>query len=164
MGKNIAYKYNEAGVFIIPQSKNMKTIDKEEEESFIKAIQTYSRKQLTKQEIIDIDEQIRGNSNNVQIKENMLINEIKKIPENNKGRSIDFLIKILGDEETQKTLLILDESGLIEKLNEISEEKRTKTINLIGEVLEKRKYTIAEASPKVKGIQIRKIDDEEKGN
>lgn len=150
MGKNIAYKYDEAGVFIIPQSKNMETIDKEEEEKFIKAIQTYSRKKLSKQEIIDIDEQIRGNSNNVQIKENVLINEIKKIPENNKGKSIDFLIKILGNEETQKTLSILDECGLIEKFNMIPEEKRTKTINSISNVLDKRKIKVMQNSPKIK--------------
>ena len=35
MGKNIAYKYDETGVYIIPQSKNMKAIDNEEEEKFM---------------------------------------------------------------------------------------------------------------------------------
>lgn len=153
MGKNIAYKYDETGVFIIPQSENMKAIDKEEEEIFIKSIQTYSRKQLSKQEVIDIDEQIRGNFNNVQIKENMLINAIKKIPENNKSRNIDFLIKILENEETLRTLAMLDEAGLIEMFNEIPEEKREKTINSIGNVLEKRKSKVAKSSPKIKSNQ-----------
>lgn len=163
MGKNIAYKYDEAGVFIIPQSKNMKAIDKDEEEMFIKSIQTYSRKQLSKQEVIDIDEQIRGNSNNVQIKENMLINAIKKIPENNKGRSIDFFIKILSNEETLRTLSMLDDSALIEKINEIPEEKRTKTIDSIGKALDKRKRKVAESSPKIKNNQkmdIHQINEE----
>lgn len=156
MGKKIAYKYDETGVFIIPQSKNMKIIDKDEEEMFIKTIQTYSRKQLSKQEVIDIDEQIRGNCNNVQIKENILINAIKGIPENNKTRSIDFLIKILENEEALKTLEMLDESGLIEKFNDISEEKRIKTINSIGNVLNKSKYKVAASFPKIKNNQ--KID------
>lgn len=165
MGKNIAYKYDETGVFIIPQSKNMKKIDKDEEELFIKAIQTYSRKQLSKQEIIDIDEQIRGNSNNIQIKENMLINLIKKIPEQDKNRSIDFLNKILENKENLTTLSMLDEYGLIEKFNEMPKEKREKTIASIGKVLENRRHKVAKNPPKIRNnqrINIYKRDREDR--
>lgn len=147
MGKNIADKYDETGVFIIPQSENMKGIDKEEEETFIKSIQTYSRKQLSKQEIIDIDEQIRGNFNNVQIRENMLINLIKNIPEKDKNRSIDILAKIASNNEELETLAMIEESGLIDKLNKLPKDKREKTIEVIGRTIERRRdITVVNAS------------------
>ena len=147
MGKNIADKYDETGIFIIPQSENMKGIDKEEEETFIKSIQTYSRKQLSKQEIIDIDEQIRGNFNNVQIRENMLINLIKNIPEKDKNRSIDILAKIASNNEELETLAMIEESGLIDKLNKLPKDKREKTIEVIGRTIERRRdITVVNAS------------------
>lgn len=139
MAKNIAYKYDETGVFIIPQSENMKTIDKEEEEIFIKSIQTYSRKQLSKQEVIDIDEQVRGNFNNVQIKESMLINLIKSFPEKDKNKNIDILTKIASsDEKKIEIVSMIQESGLIDKLNELPEDKREKIIEIMGKAIEKR--------------------------
>lgn len=154
MGKNIAYKYDETGVFIIPQSENMKSIDKEEEETFIKSIQTYSRKQLSEKEIIDIDEQIRGNSNNVQIKENRLINLIKNIPEKDKSRNIDILVDIVSNNEELETLSIMEESGLINQLNELPEDKRKKTIEIMGSVIEKRKKLDVVKLPKIEKQQL----------
>ena len=139
MAKNIAYKYDETGVFIIPQSENMKAIDKEEEEMFIKSIQIYSRKQLSKQEVIDIDEQVRGNFNNVQIKESMLINVIKSFPEKNKNKNIDILTKIASsDEKKIEILSMIQESGLIDKISELPEDKINQTIEIMGKAIEKR--------------------------
>lgn len=156
MGKNIADKYDETGVFIIPQSENMKDIDKEEEEAFIKSIQTYSRKQLSKQEIIDIDEQIKGNSNNIQIKENMLIDLIKNIPEEVKSKSIDLLAKIASSNEQElETLSMMEESGLIDKLNELPENKRKKTIEIMESAIGKRKNVKAVKPPKIEKQQLR---------
>ena len=156
MGKNIADKYDETGVFIIPQSENMKDIDKEEEEAFIKSIQTYSRKQLSKQEVIDIDEQIRGNSNNIQIKENMLIDLIKNIPEEVKSKSIDLLAKIASSNEQElETLSMMEESGLIDKLNELPEDKRKKTIEIMESAIGKRKNVKAVKPPKIEKQQLR---------
>lgn len=164
MGKNIAYKYDEAGVFIIPQSKNMIGIDKEEEEAFIKSIQTYSRKQLTKQEVIDIDEQIRGNSNNIQIKENMLINLIKSIPEKDKCKSIDLLVKIASsNEEELEILSMIEESGLIAKINALPEEKRKKTIEIIGGEIEKRNNATIVKQPKNENQQLKIHPKEQEG-
>lgn len=155
MGKNISYKYDETGVFIIPQSENMKGIDKEEEETFIKSIQTYSRKQLSKQEIIDIDEQIRGDSNNVQIKENMLINSIKNIPEKNKRESIDILSKIVSNSDELETISMLEDSGMIDKLNKMSKEKREKTIEIIENTLDNRKKMKVVTPPKIQNQQLK---------
>ncbi len=150
MGKDIAYKYDETGVFIIPQSENMKKIDREEEEKFIKSIQTYSRKQLSKQEILDIDEQIKGNSNNIQIKENVLINLIKKIPERDKNRSIDILAEIASNKEVLETLSMMKEKGLIDKLNKIPKEKREKVIGVMEKTIEKNRNLTIVRSPKIK--------------
>lgn len=150
MGKDIAYKYDETGVFIIPQSENMKKIDREEEEEFIKSIQTYSRKQLSKQEILDIDEQIKGNSNNIQIKENVLINSIKKIPERDKNKSIDILVDIASNKEVLETLSMMKEKGLIDKLNKIPKEKRKKVIGIMEESIEKNRNFNIVRSPKIK--------------
>ena len=155
MGKNIAYKYDETGVFIIPQSENMKGIDEEEEEAFIKSIQTYSKKQLSKQEVIDIDEQIRGNSNNIQIKENLLINLIKNIPEKDKNRNIDILTKIASSNEELETLSIMKENGLIDKLNELPEDKRKKTIEIMGRAIEKRKNMTVVKPPRIEKQQLK---------
>lgn len=164
MGKKIAYKYDETGVFIIPQSENMKGIDKEEEETFIKAIQTYSRKQLSEQEIIDIDEQIRGKSDNVQIKENMLINLIKNIPEKDKSRSIDILAKIASsNEEEFETLSMMEESGLIDKLNELPKEKRNKTIEIMASAIGKRKNITVVKPPRIEKQKLKIHSKEAEG-
>ncbi len=158
MAKNIAYKYDETGIFIVPQSKNMKEIYKDEEETFIKAIQTYSRKQLSKQEVIEIDEQIRGNSNNVQIKENLLINLIKKIPEKDKNKMIDTISKILSNNENLETISMMQEEGFIDKLNIIPSEKRKKTIEIMGKVVSKRKDISKLNTPQIKKQKVKTLE------
>ncbi len=158
MAKNIAYKYDETGIFIIPQSKNMKEIYIDEEETFIKAIQTYSRKQLSKQEVIEIDEQIRGNSNNVQIKENLLINLIKKIPEKDKNKMIDTISKILSNNENLETISMMQEEGFIDKLNIIPSEKRKKTIEIMGKVVSKRKDISKLNTPQIKKQKVKTLE------
>lgn len=138
LGKKVGIKYEETGVYIIPQSENLKKIDEEEKNRLIRAIQIYSGKQLTKEEIIDIDEQIRGTSNNIQIKENTIINLIKKLPKENKKEKIDILAEILQNEGRFETIKELKESGFLEKIEKIPEEKRQKIIGAIGDTINKR--------------------------
>ena len=151
---NIAIKYEESGVFVIPQSDNMKKISDEEEKTFIRAIQTYSRKELSRQEVVDIDEQVRGKSDNIQLKENMINGLLKKIPEQDKKRNMDSLINILKDNKSVETLTMLEESGLIQKLNELSKDKRSKTVDVINNIMTKKKYNVVEKSPKIKNKTI----------
>lgn len=148
MARDIAYKYKESEIFAIPQSDNMKELKEDEEDIFIKTIESASGKKLLEDEILDIKAQIKGRVSSTQTKEMQLISEIKKMP--NKNKSIDFLSKILSDKQTLKTFAMLEESGLINQLNLMSEEKRKKSIKSIGEVLEKRKNKIAISSIKVK--------------
>lgn len=154
LAKKIAKKYEESGIFVIPQSDNMKKINEEEEKIFIRAIQTYSRKDLSRQEVVDIDEQVRGKSDNIQLKEDAIVGLLKKIPEQNKKRSMNSLINILKNRKSLETLSMLEENGLIQKLNELPEEKRNKTIETIKNTMSKRKYNVAEKIPKIKKQKI----------
>lgn len=154
LAKKIAKKYEESGIFVIPQSDNMKKINEEEEKNFIRAIQTYSRKDLSRQEVVDIDEQVRGKSDNIQLKEDAIVGLLKKIPEQNKKRSMNSLINILKNRKSLETLSMLEENGLIQKLNELPEEKRNKTIETIKNTMSKRKYNVAEKIPKIKKQKI----------
>lgn len=154
LGKQIGIKYEDTGVFIIPQSKNIKKMDEEQKTKFIKSIQTYARRPLTKEEIIDIDEQIRGVSENSQIKESTIIKKIKELPKEGKNTKIDMLTEILQDEKLFGTIKELKESGLLEKLESMPTEKRQKTIGAISSTIDKReKYKVAKNTPQIKGAR-----------
>lgn len=141
MARTVAYKYKEANVFVIPQSNNMKKLEKEEEDKFINAIQKYIGKEMTKKQRTEIRGQIKGNT--IKAKENQLISEIRKMPEKDKNESMDLLIKLLNNPESLKTMSMLETSGFIDELNIIPEEKRKNMIESIGEVMVERKEKIA---------------------
>ena len=152
LGKQIGIRYEDTGVFIIPQSNNIKKMDEEQKNKFIKSIQTYSRKQLTKDEIIDIDEQIRGVSENSQIKENTIIKTIKELPKEEKNGKIDMLTKILQNPKMFETIKQLQEIGLLNELEKLPKEKRKQAIDIVNSTVEKRnKYKVATKTPKTNG-------------
>lgn len=154
LGKQIGIKYEETGIFIVPQSENIKKMNEEEKTKFIKAIQTYARRPLTRDEIIDIDEQIRGTSNSLQIKENTIINLIKKIPKEEKNNTINMLTKIVKDKEYMETIEILNDTGLLEKLKGMPKDKRQKTVETINNAINKRtRYSIEKKSPKINSVK-----------
>lgn len=136
MAGEVVRLYRETSVLAIPQAENMRKITLDEEEMFIKTIKNLSE-ELSEEEIIDIKAQIRGKVTNTKAKESIVINKIKKMADKNKN--IDLLIKLFENEETLRTLAILEETDLISELNSVPEEKRRKTVKSIGEVLEKRK-------------------------
>lgn len=148
MARTIAYKYKDANVFVIPQSDNMKKLDKEEEGKFIDAIQKYLSKEMTKKQRTEIKAQIRGNT--IKTKENKLISEIRKIPKKYKNESMDILIRMIDNEETLKTISMLENSNFINELNSIPEEKRKVMIEKIKEVVVERNEKIAIKEEKVK--------------
>lgn len=154
LGKQIGIRYEDTEVFIIPQSDNIKKMDEEQKNKFIKSIQTYSRKQLTKDEIIDIDEQIRGVSKNSQIKESTIIKAIKELPKQGKNDKIDMLTEILKNPKMFETIKQMQESGLLEKIESMPTEKRKKTIGIINSTVEKRnKYKVATKTPEINGAK-----------
>lgn len=136
MAGEVVRLYRETSILSIPQSENMRKITPDEEKMFIKTIINLSE-ELSEEEIIDIKAQIRGKVTNTKAKESIIINKIKKMADKNKN--IDLLIKLFEEEETLRTLAILEETDLITELNSVPEEKRRKTVESIGEVLEKRK-------------------------
>ena len=154
LGKQIGIRYEDTGVFIVPQLDNIKKMDEEQKNKFIKSIQTYSRKQLNKDEIIDIDEQIRGVSENSQIKEGTIIKTIKALPKDGKNDKIDMLTEILKNQKMYETIQQLQESGLLEKIENMPTEKRKETINIVNKAVGKRnKYKVATKTPKTNGAK-----------
>ena len=154
LGKQIGIKYEDTGVFIIPQSKNIKKMDEEQKTKFIKSIQTYARRPLTEEEIIDIDEQIRGVSENSQIKESTIIKKIKELPKDGKNDKIDMLTEILQNPKMYETIKQLQESGLLNELEKLPKEKRGKTIEAVNSTINKReKYKVAKNTPQIKGAR-----------
>lgn len=154
LGKQIGIKYEDTGVFIIPQSKNIKKMDEEQKTKFIKSIQTYARRPLTKEEIIDIDEQIRGVSENSQIKESTIIKAIKELPKDGKNDKIDMLTEILQNPKMYETIKQLQESGLLNKLEKLPKEKKEKTIEAVNSTINKReKYKVTKNTPQIKGAR-----------
>lgn len=166
LGKQIGIKYEDTGVFIIPQSKNIKKMDEEQKTKFIKSIQTYARRPLTKEEIIDIDEQIRGVSENSQIKESTIIKAIKELPKDSKNDKIDMLTEILQNPKMYETIKQLQESGLLNELEKLPKEKREKTMKVVNSTINKReKYKVAKNTPQIKGAKFSSkptIDREER--
>ena len=154
LGKQIGIKYEDTGVFIIPQSKNIKKMDEEQKTKFIKSIQTYARRPLTKEEIIDIDEQRRGVSENSQIKESTIIKKIKELPKDGKNDKIDMLTEILQNPKMYETIKQLQESGLLNELEKLPKEKREKTMKVVNSTINKReKYKVAKNTPQIKGAR-----------
>lgn len=154
LGKQIGIKYEDTGVFIIPQSNNMKNMNEEQKTSFIKSIQNHAKKILTKDEIIDIDEQIRGVSENSQIKESTIIKAIKELPKDGKNDKIDMLTEILQNPKIYETIKQLQESGLLNELEKLPKEKREKTIEAVNSTINKReKYKVAKNTPQIKGAR-----------
>ena len=154
LGKQIGIRYEDTGVFIVPQSDNIRNMNEEQKNKFIKSIQTYSRKQLTKDEIIDIDEQIRGVSENSQIKENSIIKTIKELPKDGKNDKIDMLTEILKNPKMYETIKQLQESGLLEKIEDMPTQKRKETINIVNNAVKNRnKYKVATKTPKTNGAK-----------
>ena len=109
---------------------------------------------MTKDEIIDIDAQIRGVSENSQIKENEIIKTIKELPKDGKNDKIDMMTEILKKPKMYETIKQLQESGLLEKIEDMPTQKRKETINIVNNAVRNRnKYKIATKTPKTNGAK-----------
>lgn len=166
LGKQIGRRYASTRVFIVPQSENIKNMSQEQKEKFIKTIQIEAKKTLTKNEIIDIDEQIRGVSENSQIKENEIIKTIKELPKEDKNYKLDMITEILQNSKMYETIKQLQESGLLNELEKLPKEKREKTMKVVNSTINKReKYKVAKNTPHIKGAKFSSqptIDGEER--
>lgn len=165
MGRQIGIEYKITKVFNIPVSKRLSQMTKEEKKYLIDAIQKHIDTSLKKEEIIDISRQINEENKELQKKENQIINLIKQTPTEEKSRIIDILNKIIADSNRLETLEMLDNTGLLNKLENLPKEKREKTIGIINSAVEKNKYKVAVKTPKVNSAKLSvkpTIEDEER--
>lgn len=152
MGRQIGIEYGKTGTFNIPHSKQLSQMTKDEKKYLLEVIKTHTKKTLTKEDTIDITRQINEANKEMQKKENQIINLIKQIPTEEKSRIIDILTKIMTDKNAIETIEMLMNTGVIQKLGEIPEEKRKKSIEAINSAVTKRpKYKASPNPPKITG-------------
>lgn len=135
MAGDIVRTYQETNMLAVPQSNSMKKLTSDEEEIFIKTIKNICS-ELSNEQIQDLRLQIRGNLSGTRVKENILISKIKGLT--NKNETIDLFINLLDNDQTIKTLKMLEETNLLKRLNAIPEEKRKESIGTVEGVLGKR--------------------------
>lgn len=139
VGKNIGYKYRKTNQFIIPQSENMKNITKEEEEEyFIRAIKSACLVELKDEDIKSIKKQIRGVVTNEQTQEKIILEQIRKALKD-ETIDIDIAMNILKDSQKIKTILEMEKIGLLDEVNNISTEKREKSLMLVKKAFENKR-------------------------
>ena len=137
MARNVAYKFKDSNVFVIPQSTNMKKLTKDEEDMFINSIQKYADKKISEKKKKDIRNQIKGNG--LQSSENQLIVSVKKLPKNQKNDIINLFIKVLEDGDILDTVNQFEQTGLLDELKDIPKEKRDVLIKTISDVVSQKK-------------------------
>lgn len=137
IAKDVGYKYQKDDrAFIVPQSENMRKISNEEEQLFIKEVQTAYKHELDENQIMELKEEIRGIIKNKQAKEAMIIDKIKDLK--NEEKVVDLMLEVLGDEDKIRTIGMMNESGLLDTFNQIPTETRRKTIEAINTTIIER--------------------------
>ena len=77
--------------------------------------------------------------------------------------SIDLLTKIASSNEQElETLSMMEKSGLIDKLNELPEDKRRKTIEIMGRAIERRN-NIVDKTPRIENQKLKIHSKEAEG-
>lgn len=137
IAKDVGYKYQKDDrAFIVPQSENMRKISNEEEQLFIKEVQTAYKHELDENQIMELKEEIRGIIKNKQAKEAMIIDKIKELK--NEEKVVDLMLKVLSDEDKIKSIGMMNDSGLLDTFNNIPTETRRKTIEAINTTIIER--------------------------
>lgn len=136
IAKRVANNYQEVGEFVIPQSKNMTQLTRKEEENFIKTIQTYLRKRLKGTELTSIRDQIRGRDTNMQLKQ--YIEKMKRLPKAQLEMFINNTEELAENSEELLVYKELKESGIIENLQKINDDKRKEYIKVLNDTVQNR--------------------------
>ncbi len=155
MGRQICIEYTKTRIFNIPESKELSQMTKEEKKYLIDTIQKHINKKLKKEDIVDISRQINDGNKELQRKENQIINLIRQTPTEEKGEIIDILNKMIIDKNKLNIIEMIDNTGLLKKLENIPTEEREKIICIINNTLDKRtKYNVSAKTPKINGVKI----------
>lgn len=147
--------YLETGRFSVPQSQMMHQITTQEENDFIRTLEKELKVTLSRVQLKDVHAQIRGIIG--------VNDKIEKFEENLLDMSNDQLDKylkvcteILNNDSFKSTIEMLQNSGVMSQLENMSPENRKKAIQGFSNVLEHRNqvkntYKVAPTSPKIKG-------------
>lgn len=137
IGKNVGTKYRESKEstkrFIIPRSKTMQNLAPAEAEEFIRSIQVYSRKTLTKKDLKSITEQMKGIIRNDTTRAMLIVNAMQNMP--NIDESVETLTNILSSEQKIRIVFIMEEMGLLDRFEKMSPDTREKALQIIAETL-----------------------------
>lgn len=136
IAKKVANNYQEIGEFVIPQSRNMTQLTRIEEETFIKTIQIYSRKKLKGTDITNIRDQIRGRDANMQLKQ--YIERMKGLPKSQLEMFINNTEELVENNEELIVYKELKDSGIIENLQKLSDDKRKDYIKVLNNTVQER--------------------------
>lgn len=137
VGKNVAARYTESKDstkrFIVPRSKTMENLTTDEADAFVRSVEIYSRKKLTKKEIKSIVEQMRGVIRNDNTRAMLIVNAMGNLPD--KDESVEKLTTIMSSEQKIRTIFMMEEIGLLDRFEKMSPEKREKALQIIAETL-----------------------------
>lgn len=137
VGKNVGERYRESKDstkrFVIPRSKTMERLTPDEMEAFIRSIEIYSRKKLTKKDLRSISEQIKGVIRNDNTRAMLIVNAMEKMPD--KDESVEKLTSIMSSEQKIRTIFIMEEMGLLDRFEKMAPDKREKALQIIAETL-----------------------------
>lgn len=136
IAKKVANNYQEIGDFVIPQSRNMTQLTKKEEDKFIKAIETYVRKKLRGTDITSIRDQIRGRDANMQLKQYM--EKMRRLPKSQLEIFINNTEELVENNEELTVYKELKDSGIIENLQKLTDDKRKDYIKVLNDAVQKR--------------------------
>lgn len=136
IAKKVANNYQEIGDFVIPQSRNMTQLTKKEEDKFIKAIETYVRKKLRGTDITSIRDQIRGRDANMQLKQYM--EKMRRLPKSQLEIFINNTEELVENNEELTVYKELKDSGIIENLQKLADDKRKDYIKVLNDAVQKR--------------------------
>ena len=136
IAKKVANNYQEIGDFVIPQSRNMTQLTKKEEDKFIKAIETYVRKKLRGTDITSIRDQIRGRDANMQLKQYM--EKMRRLPKSQLEIFINNTEELVENNEELTVYKELKDSGIIENLQKLSDDKRKDYIKVLNNTVQER--------------------------
>lgn len=154
---NQVQQYQKVGMFLIPQSDVMMNLDPEQEEAFIRAIdnnlkvQTDGEEELSILQIKSIKDQMRGEINNVGLKE--LINSFNHMPPEEINDAAYLCQTIVSNPKIYQVYKNIAESSILSSLLHVPEESRKAMLKSFGGVVNqytKKGYFLAAQSPRLK--------------
>ena len=132
--------------FIIPRSKMMEGISEEELQFFINKIEVYAGKQLSKNELQSVNEQVSGIIKNRDTRASLIVAAMEKMPD--QDEAVEKLTQIMSDPDKLESIFMMDQMGLMDKFIRMSPERREKSFGIINETLASRIRKPGENLPK----------------